>query len=374
MVMNDAFYMQRALDLARRGLGRTWPNPMVGAVVVRAGKIVGEGWHRRCGGPHAEVHALKQAGRLAMGATLYVTLEPCSHFGKTPPCAPAVAEAGVRRVVAAMRDPNPKVCGRGLALLRKAGVQVETGLMQREARELNKVFIKRVTTGLPYVVCKAALSMDGKIACHNKVSRWITGVPARRYAHGLRVLAAAILVGAGTVLQDDPELNVRLAKPLSGRQPIRVILAGERTLPSSLKIFHGGQRTILVTSRQLLGPVKHTAPLEIWHFPKGDIRGLLQRLASLGVSMLLVEGGSEIHASFLGLSGLGGEVWADELQFIYAPLVIGGRQAAGPVGGRGADKPLAGVAVKNVVWRCLGSDWLMTGTPVAGCTENPERL
>ncbi len=239
MVDRDSYWMRRALAEATRGLGRVEPNPMVGAVVVRDGQLVGVGHHARFGGPHAEIEALVQAGNLARGATLYLTLEPCCHFGKTPPCTDAVLDAGVARVVAAMRDPFPRVAGGGLARLRAAGLVVEVGLGANAARRLNAPYLKRLATGLPYVTAKWAMTLDGKTATASGDSRWISGPRSRALVHELRGRMDAILVGIGTALADDPELT---ARPSGPRQPARVVLDGACRLPATSRLAQTGTR------------------------------------------------------------------------------------------------------------------------------------
>jgi riboflavin biosynthesis protein RibD len=238
-------FMSEALELAAHARGRTSPNPMVGAVIVRRGQVLGRGYHHRAGQPHAEVLALHEAGDLARGATLVLNLEPCSHFGRTPPCAPAVVEAGVAEVVVAMEDPNPVVAGSGLQLLRESGVTVQAGLMEAEARQLNEAFIKRVTTGLPFVELKVAMTLDGKIATSSGHSRWVTGDVARAWVHQRRDQADAILVGAGTVRADDPQLTVRPAPP-DGRQPLRCVVSASGELPEECNLLTDGAAETVV--------------------------------------------------------------------------------------------------------------------------------
>jgi diaminohydroxyphosphoribosylaminopyrimidine deaminase/5-amino-6-(5-phosphoribosylamino)uracil reductase len=366
----DTAFMHLALDLARKGLGGTWPNPMVGAVIVRDGQVVGQGWHRQVGSPHAEILALREAGLQAQGADLYINLEPCSHQGKTPPCAPAVIEAGIKRVVAAMKDPNPKVSGRGFRQLRKAGLQVDVGLLEKEAQALNEVFVKCITTGLPFVVCKAALSLDGKIACANGISRWISGTVSRRYAHGLRAMADAVIVGMGTVLQDDPQLSVRLAPKILGKTPLKVVLEGRRRLSQDSKMIRQAkqEKVVIATAASNTHPLENTVGVEIWSLPgpgkRVDLGALLRRLNEAGASLVLVEGGAEVHSAFLGLSGNDATIWADQVQFILTPKLIGGRKAPGPVGGQGASHPDQAVKLKEWRWEPLGEDLLVTAKPV----------
>jgi diaminohydroxyphosphoribosylaminopyrimidine deaminase/5-amino-6-(5-phosphoribosylamino)uracil reductase len=344
---------------------------MVGAVVVKHGKVIGTGYHRRAGGAHAEVLALRQAGTAARGATLYLNLEPCSHQGQTPPCAPQVVLAGVTRMVAAMQDPNPKVSGKGFALLKRAGVQVEVGLLRPEALLLNEVFIKRITTGLPFVLAKAAMTLDGKIACASGESRWITGGPARRYAHQLRALADAVIIGAGTLRQDDPALTVRMAKALRPGRPWRIVLEGRRPVDPKAQCFRpagAGVKTILATAR----PARTGSwprGVKVWHLPgaKGrvDLEALLRKLGEAQCSLVLVEGGAEVHAAFLGLGPKPGVNWVDRLHFIYAPKLFGGSGAPGVIGGQGVLHPDQALHLENIGWETLGPDILLKATPVS---------
>lgn len=362
--------METAFKLAKRGLGRTWPNPMVGAVVVKRRTIVGMGWHRRYGGPHAEVYALRKAGSQARGGTLYLNLEPCSHFGKTPPCAHALIRAGIRRVVCSMQDPNPKVSGRGFRLLRRAGIRVEVGLMREEARQLNEVFIKRILTGLPFVVNKAALSADGKIACAGGVSKWISSRTARKYAHHLRALADAIIVGAGTVRTDDPRLTRRLAAEVKPAKTLRVILLGKEPLSTRAAVFQPERRYRTVIACGKLWPLgKRPNGAQVLHFPgkqgRVDVKRLLRWLGQEGVNYVLVEGGAETHASFLGSQPHSGAIYSDQIQFIYAPKLIGGSASPGPIGGKGAATPGKAIVLQDWQWKPLGGDMLLIARPKA---------
>jgi len=245
----DAEFMFRALHLAERGLYTTDPNPRVGCVIVKDGQIVGEGWHRQAGGPHAEIEALRQSGDRADGATAYVSLEPCCHHGKTPPCTDALISAGIARVVAAMKDPNPRVAGEGLKKLKEAGVDVACGLLENAAAALNPGFCKRMKTGRPYIRSKLAMSLDGRTALPSGESKWITGEDARRDAHRLRARSSAIVTGIGTVLQDDPELTARLPEQAGEiLQPIRVVLDSRLRIPATTRLAGGGNRTMVLTA------------------------------------------------------------------------------------------------------------------------------
>ncbi len=335
----DREYMALAFGLAARAAGRTSPNPCVGAVVVAPdGRIVGHGYHRACGGDHAEVLALSRAGAAATGATLYLTLEPCVHWGRTPPCIDRVLLSGVARAVVADRDPNPAVSGRGLARLRRAGIPTSVGLLTSWNRALNAAYIKRITTGLPLVTLKAALSLDGRMATRTGDSRWITGPAARAYAHLVRFDSDAVMVGAGTALRDDPRLNVRLpgrtAKPI-----LRIVLDGGFRLPARARLLADSGGGVLVIGREGAGGRRRAAleragaeTMAVKAAAGGeglDLRAVLRALAGRGVASVMVEGGSRLLTSFLE-AGL-----ADRGLFICAPRLIGGREALPLCGGRG---------------------------------------
>jgi diaminohydroxyphosphoribosylaminopyrimidine deaminase/5-amino-6-(5-phosphoribosylamino)uracil reductase len=332
--------MKLALRLAAKGRGRTSPNPMVGAVVVAAGRIVGQGYHRRAGGPHAEVFALRQAGRRAAGATLYVTLEPCSHTNKrTPPCTPLIQDSGVRRVVVAQVDPNPLVSGRGIRRLRRAGLRVEVGCCGQQARRLNAVYSHWMETGRPFVTVKAGMTLDGKIATASGESRWITGEPARRDAHRLRARVDAVLVGIGTVLRDDPLLTARLSdRPLrlASHQPIRIVVDSRLRIPlraralSRLHEAHTLVATTRLASLRKIDLLRRRGVDVLLLRNEGhrvSLADLCRQLGRLGVRSLLVEGGGTLNASMLR-SGL-----ADRIVLYVAPLLLGGEDAKGVIGG-----------------------------------------
>ena len=316
----DHEYMTRALRLAEQGLATTTPNPRVGCVIVRDGAIVGEGWHQRAGEAHAEIHALRQAGEAARGATVYVTLEPCSHHGRTPPCAEALVDAGVGRVVAAMRDPNPLVAGNGLALLELAGIPTTCGLMEVEARELNIGFVARMTRGRPWLRIKTAASLDGKTALNNGVSQWITGRDARRDVHRLRARSCAMLTGSGTVLADDPQLSVREVE--TSRQPLRVVVDSRLQTPPTAKILSGGGTLIACAEeRPERAAALREAGAEVLLLPgeagRVDLAALLAELARRGCNEVTVEAGARLNGALLQ-AGL-----VDELILYYAPLLLG---------------------------------------------------
>lgn len=317
----DHVYMARALRLAERGLYSTTPNPRVGCVIVREGRIVGEGWHERTGGPHAEVIALGQAREAAQGATVYVTLEPCSHHGRTPPCANALIDARVGRVVAAMRDPYPQVAGRGIELLTLAGIPTSVGLMQAEAEELNRGFISRVTRGRPWVRLKTAASLDGKTALLNGASKWITGKAARADVQRWRARACAILTGVGTVLADDPQLNVRGVD--TARQPLKVVLDSRLSTPPTARILAGGALIVAALDDAARRAALEAAGAEVVLLPgrdgRVDLAALLRLLAQRGVNELHVEAGATLNGALLANG------WVDEWLAYFAPTVLGHR-------------------------------------------------
>jgi diaminohydroxyphosphoribosylaminopyrimidine deaminase/5-amino-6-(5-phosphoribosylamino)uracil reductase len=316
---DDLRYMARALELAERGLYTTTPNPRVGCVLVRDGEIVGEGWHERAGEPHAEANALQAAGQKAEGATAYVTLEPCSHYGRTPPCAGALIEAKVSRVVAAMRDPNPVVAGKGLAALEAAGIAVECGVMENDALELNIGFVQRMTTGRPWIRLKIAASLDGRTALANGKSQWITGDEARADGHGWRARACAILTGIGTVRDDDPQLTVRDVE--TPRQPLRVVVDSRLETPIEARVL--GDETLIAcaiddaASRDRL----QARGAEVIVLPdasgKVDLGALFTQLGRRGINEVHVEAGYKLNGSLLRAR------LVDELLVYFAPRILG---------------------------------------------------
>ena len=359
--------MARALRLAERGLFTTTPNPRVGCVLVKDGRVVGEGWHARAGEPHAEPHALRAAGDKARGATAYVTLEPCSHHGRTPPCANALIDAGVSRVVAAMRDPNPQVAGGGIALLTLAGVQVEVGLLEQAAAELNIGFIARMTRGRPWVRLKTAASLDGKTALLNGESKWITGPAARTDVHRLRARSCAVLTGVGTVLADDPQMSVRgLDSPeepgvASIRQPLRVILDSRLRTPPGARILEDGN-ALLVCQQADPGPLDALlhAGATVLELPGADGRPdlalLLEELARRGMNEVHVEAGATLNGALLE-AGL-----VDEWVAYLAPLVMG-HQARGLFAMSALEDMAGRRGFRLLDARMLGSDLRLTLRP-----------
>jgi diaminohydroxyphosphoribosylaminopyrimidine deaminase/5-amino-6-(5-phosphoribosylamino)uracil reductase len=341
---DDERFMRRALALAERARGLTSPNPMVGAVVVANDQVLAEGFHAAAGRPHAEIEALAAAGARARGATLYVTLEPCTHHGRTPPCAPAVVASGVRRVVVAATDPNPAVAGGGLAALRAAGLEVRAGVLQAEAERQNRAFFTAMRAGRPHVTLKAAMTLDGKIADAHGASQWITGEAARREAHRLRGESDAVVVGVGTVLRDDPRLNVRLDRPWP-REPYRVVLDSRARTPVSAALIASGTPARAIVAVAPDAPADRVRALETAgatvarvaaRGERVDPAAVLAALHAREVRAVLVEGGSEVHASFLE-NGL-----VDRVAVFVAPRLLGGRDAPSAVGG-------AGLALKDAL-------------------------
>ncbi len=351
--------MREALRLAPYGMEGVSPNPLVGAVLVNNGVAVGCGWHRVFGGPHAEVEAIRAAGERARGADLYVTLEPCGHYGKTPPCAQAIQEAGVKRVFFAARDPNPLTRGVGPRYLKRRGIEVLGGLLAREAEEQNAPYFHWRRTGRPWVILKWAMTADGKIATRTGDSRWISGERSRSRVQRLRRRVDAILVGTGTLLRDDPVL---LPRPPRGRAPMRLILDRRGTAPLDLRIFapaaqsEAGPR-LYVTSRRA-GPrrleVLARRGIDTLILPERrgrlDLAALLDCLGKRGVSQLLVEGGEKLHGGFLDAR------LAQEVVAFIAPRLLGGKEAPGPIGGRGLGRLVEAFSLAAVRWRRLGGD------------------
>lgn len=355
--------MEAALVLAEKARGKTSPNPLVGALVVKDGEIVGRGYHQKAGGPHAEVFALEEAGGKAQGATLYVTLEPCSHYGRTPPCTEKIIASGVKKVVAAMVDPNPKVAGLGLQQLRKAGIEVEIGLCEDEAKRLNQVFLKYISTGKPFVILKTGMSLDGKIATRNGDSKWITSEESRAYVHQIRDQVDAIMVGIGTILKDDPQLTTRLpAGP--GNDPIRIIVDSSAQIPVSCKVLNqqSSAETIIATTTKA-SPEKISlleakgARILVVEEKNGHVNmhKLMDQLGKLEITSLLVEGGSSINGAVIR------DKLVDKVFFFIAPKIIGGEKAPSPIGGIGVETMKEVVRLKDYQMRPIGSDFLIEG-------------
>ncbi len=356
-------HMLRALELALKARGRTSPNPMVGAVVVRGERVVGEGYHRHAGGIHAEVGALRKAGAAARGADLYVNLEPCSHQGRTPPCTEAIIRAGIGRVFAAVKDPNPLVSGEGGRQLRRAGVSVRFGLAAPEARRANESYLKYIRTGLPFVFVKSAISLDGKTATKTGDSRWITGGGAREKVHELRDGADAIMVGIGTVRADDPSLTTRLPAG-SGSDPVRVIIDPLLRLPRSAKVLNrgAGAGVVVVTGRH--APPERAERLRVAGAEllvvegagkRIDMRRLMEILGRRGMTSVMIEGGSEVAASAFEAGVV------DKVVYFIAPKIIGGRDAPTAVGGEGITWLRDAIRLRDMRVSPLEGDFMVEG-------------
>ena len=362
----DDRFMWMALDLARQGRGRTSPNPLVGAVVVQDTEVVGTGYHQAAGSPHAEIIALKKAGEKAKGATLYVNIEPCSHYGRTGPCTEAIIKAGISRVVAAIQDPNPLVSGRGFAQLREAGVKVKEGVLEDKARRLNEVFIKYITTGLPFVGIKVAMSLDGKIGTMTGESHWITGEKSRQFVHRLRDQSDVILVGIETVLKDNPRLTTRV-EGSEGKDPVRVIVDSSARLPLDARVVEtsSSARTILAVTNQA-PPDKCRAledrGVEILTLPslhgRVDVTYLMKQLAERELTTVLVEGGGTLNYSLLEQS------LVDKLFVFIAPLLIGGAKSPTAFAGAGIESLKKAWAVEDIEMKQFDQDMLLIGYPV----------
>lgn len=359
--MRDEDFMKEALRIARNAEGRTSPNPMVGAVIVRDGRIIAEGWHREAGTSHAEIHALEMAGELARGAALYVTLEPCAHYGRTGPCAKAVAEAGISRVVIGMGDPNPLVSGKGISILKEAGIEVRCGVLEEDCRKLNRTFLKWITTGLPFAAVKTAMTLDGKIATAAGKSRWITNEASRRRVHELRDCFDGILVGIGTVLSDDPSLTTRLPGGM-GKNPVRIVADSMGRTPLESKLLRDGLAPTIIAVTEM-APKERVAALrgagaEILVSGKGprvDFHLMMKQLGEREMLSILVEGGGTVNFS-LFREGLVDQVYA-----FIAPKLVGGRNALSPVEGEGFGELSEAVVLEDITSEMLEGDILLTG-------------
>ncbi len=368
-------FMRLALDLAARGRGRTNPNPMVGAVVVKEKRIIGTGYHQAPGEPHAELIALREAGIDAKGATLYVNLEPCCHYGRTPPCVEALVEAGIERVVVAMVDPNPQVNGKGIEQLRKDGIEVKVGVLEDEARRLNEVFTKFITTGEPFVTVKTAMSFDGKIATRTGDSRWISGESSRHQVHLLRSQVDGIVVGINTILQDDPLLTTRLAGEPDARNAARIILDTRGRLPLKANVVDLAPRITTIAAITDEASPHHRESLEkrgveIWELPQKQdrvsLKALLKRAGERGFSSLMVEGGGMLNYSFLE------ENLIDKLYLFLAPVIIGGRDAPTPFSGKGVETLRDAWRISKLEVKQFGEDLLLVGYPKREVTKERE--
>lgn len=352
--------MKKALALARKGEGQVSKNPMVGCVITKNGRVVAEGWHKKFGRPHAEIVALKKIKNPASlrDAVMYVNLEPCVHFGKTPPCALKIVSSRLRRVIIGMKDPNPVVFGKGISVLKKAGMKVDVGCLEKECLGLNKVFLKNMKTGLPFVALKVAMSLDGKIATRTGKSKWITSEVSRNFVKKLRNDFDAIVVGKNTVLRDDPFLSG------SKREPIRIVLDSSFETPLSAKVFRDHRAILVTTSKASRSKLQHLKKknISIKIFPKKIQLTLLVHwlFRKQSIASILVEGGSEVFGSFFD------EKLIDKVYFFIAPLIIGGKEAKPAVGGKGTDSLRRALRLTGWKLQGFGSDFLVTGNIKTG--------
>lgn len=365
----DRKYIRETFALAKKGMGRTSPNPMVGAVLVRDGAVMGKGYHEVCGGPHAEINALREAGEKAKGATCYVNLEPCCSHGRTPPCADALIKAGVARVVASVRDPDPRTDGRSLEKFKENGVEVTCGVLEKQARRLNEVFFHYVQTKLPFVILKAAISWDGKLATHTGRSKWITNEKSRLEAHVMRQACDAVLVGVHTIYADDPALNVRHPDYENPQHPVKIVLDPNLRTPPVARIFsHTDSGASVIIVHGVDAPQEKMRRLSeagatLLTIPYGDrtmfdLKALKRKIGERGVTSVLVEGGGRVATSFLE-AGI-----VDKVALFAAPILIGGRNSVQLFCGKDRNSIDDAIRLKDVSYRRFGTDMMMTGYPV----------
>ena len=360
--MNE-IYMRRALTLAEKGIGYTNPNPLVGAVIVKNGEVIGEGYHMKYGGNHAEVNAFLNATQDVRDATLYVNLEPCSHFGKTPPCANAIVKKGIKKVFIGLMDPNPKVAGKGIEILRSNGIEVVVGLLEDECKKVNEIFLKYITTNIPFCILKTAMTLDGKVASYTGNSRWVTNGISRKYVHELRHKVSAIMVGIGTVITDDPKLNVRLEGKVT-KNPIRIIVDSTGKIPLSSKVLNVNldTKTILATTKRAsedkLKILKEMG-IEILIVPQKnnrvDLSYLMKALGERNIDSVLLEGGSNLNYSATQ------EGIVDKIITFIAPKIIGGASAKTPIGGKGIALMNDAIKVESMQIHKFGDDFMLEG-------------
>lgn len=360
--MNEhEFYMKLAIENAAAMKGQTDPNPLVGAVIVSHNRIVGVGAHLKAGGPHAEIHALNMAGEQARGGTMYVTLEPCSHYGRTGPCAVAIVQAGIKKVYVATLDPNPIVAGNGVSILKEANIEVVVGICEKESREMNEVFNKFIVSKVPFVTLKSATTLDGKISSFTSDSKWITSEEARKDVHQLRHEHTGILVGVQTVIKDDPELTTRIEH---GRNPVRIILDSQLRTPLHSRVVKDQKaETWIFTSKKYDKEIKmaledHNVKIFVTSGEERvNIQEVLRILGNNSISSVLIEGGGEVNASFLE------EKLVDKLVVYMAPKIIGGKQAPGFIGGQGIEKMADAIDLQNLDIIKIGPDYKFVGYP-----------
>lgn len=359
----DIQFMKRALELAKKGSGFTNPNPLVGAVIVKDGRIIGEGYHEVYGSHHAEVNAFRNAKEDVNGATMYVTLEPCSHYGKTPPCANVIVERGIKKVVVGLNDPNPLVAGKGIQILRDNGIEVITGVLEEEGKKLNEIFLKYITKGLPFCILKTAMTLDGKIAAYTGDSKWITNETSRRFVHQLRHRVSGIMVGIGTIFADDPLLNTRL-EDAEGSDPIRIIVDSSGKIPLDAKVLNiESKANTIIAAAELISRDKIKAledmGAEVIITPlknnQVDLVYLMKVLGHRKIDSVLLEGGSELNYSALE------EGIVDKVNSFISPKIIGGREAKTPVGGKGKELMKDAILLKDVEIHSFGNDIMIEG-------------
>ncbi|EOD00968.1 bifunctional diaminohydroxyphosphoribosylaminopyrimidine deaminase/5-amino-6-(5-phosphoribosylamino)uracil reductase RibD [Caldisalinibacter kiritimatiensis] len=346
----DIKYMNRAIELAKLGAGYTNPNPLVGAVIVKNNKIIGEGYHKIYGGPHAEVEAIRNSTEDLIGSTMYVTLEPCSHYGKTPPCVNAIVEKGISKVVIGMKDPNPLVAGKGIEILEANGIEVITGVLEEEVKKLNEIFIKYITTKEPFCIMKTAMTIDGKIATKNGDSKWITNEKSREYVHELRHRVSAIMVGIGTVLKDNPLLTTRTNEE-KGKDALRVIVDTSCRIPLDARVLNlkSNAKTLIATTekadKEKIKALKDKGA-EILFIPvkkgKVDLKYLVSKLGEMSIDSILLEGGSTLNSSALN------EKIVDKVITFIAPKIVGGKEAKTPVDGEGIGFVKDAIILKHI--------------------------
>lgn len=362
---NDEYYMKKALKLAAKGEGYTTPNPLVGAVVVKNDKIVGKGYHKKAGEPHAEVHALNQAGEKAAGATLYVNLEPCCHLGKTPACSLKIINSKISRLVVAMEDPNPVVAGKGIQDLEEAGIEIKTGVLEQEAKELNEIFIKHMTEEEPFIILKTGQTLDGYLATRTGDSRWVTNEKARKYGHQLRHKVDGILVGVGTVISDNPRLTTRLDDK-DGKDPIRIVLDSKLRTPTNANIINEDSEspTFIVTTEDYdrekykkLNKLNNLSIIVLIKDSNGriDLEQLLKELYKKEITSILIEGGGKVNHSFLE-TGL-----IDKIYCFIAPKLLGGNDGIASFNGPGVKKMNNAYELKNIEYELLDGNILCKG-------------
>jgi diaminohydroxyphosphoribosylaminopyrimidine deaminase/5-amino-6-(5-phosphoribosylamino)uracil reductase len=353
-------FMRLALELAAKARGETFPNPLVGAVIVKNGRLVGKGFHRKAGGAHAEILALQNAGVKARGAALFCTMEPCAHYGRTGPCVDEIKRAGIKEVYAGILDPNPLTNGKGVRFLRENGIRVQTGFLEAQIKRLNEPFIKVMTKGVPFVTIKIAESLDGKIATRTGESRWITNDRSRRYSHDMRRFFDGIMVGINTVLKDDPRLEP--SKRFKAHRLTKIIVDSQMKMPLDAKLLKTGQPVVIAAVRKNKAKeetlIRKGARVLTNQSKKGrvDLGDLLRKLAALEIRNILVEGGSELIGSFLD------ERCADKALIFIAPKIIGGKDALSSVGGMGIASPGSAIRLENITYKKIDSDILLEGS------------